>query len=198
MLPPPLPVNSGIVRHVVTTDIRVGMRLGLLKIRNRHCENSGPSRCSFHSAPAGYDQFMATQWKCPRPESGPESHDAITRSLLAGFVAPGAVLAFGHEKVVAGILQARIFAVGVALELGLSAPLHALVERLGVSDRWLQNHFPVKTALYAFPPPELAESLGAAGAAATSWAEVGPLIRPVFLALDDNPQGRSLLSGLCC
>ena len=83
-----------------------------------------------------------------------------------------------------------------ALEEGLSATMHDLALHIGLSDRWLQNHFPIKTALYAFPPPELAESMGRSGRTARSWSEVGPLVRPVFVALDANLEARSLLSAL--
>ena len=153
-------------------------------------------RC-LRSARRGYWPAMATNWRDPHPDSGPESHCALSEALLNGFVVPGTIVPFGHAKVIAGILWARLAAVEAALEKGPSASsMHDLATRLQMSYGWLQSHFSVKTALYAFPPPELAESLGGAGGAATSWAEVGPLVRPVFLAFDANPEGRSLLSGL--
>ncbi len=144
----------------------------------------------------GYWPGMATQWTDPHPDSGPETHCASREVFLNGFVVPGTIVPFGQAKVVVGVLRARLAAVEAALEEGLSVPMHDLAARLHMSYGWLHFHFPVKTALYAFPPPELAESLGGAGAAATSWADVGPLVRPVVLALDANPEGRSLLSGL--
>lgn len=104
---------------------------------------------------------MATHWKSPHPDCGPESYDALRETLLAGFVAPGAKSFRSATRCRGWDSASPDFRCRSALEDGLSAPLHALVEQLGMSDRWLHNHLPVKTALYAFPPPELAESLGA-------------------------------------
>jgi hypothetical protein len=131
-----------------------------------------------------------------RPATGPDSHDALDRAVVAGFVTPGVVLSHGRRKLLVTRLRARMIAVDAWTLSGRRLTQKALAKQLGISDRGLSLHFPVLGAVYAFPPPELALSMCGASVKATAWDDIAASLVPVFQALDGNPHGRSLLSGL--
>ena len=134
--------------------------------------------------------------KDSRCSDGPDSYDARDRALLSGFVVPGTDLPHGKRKVAVAHLQARMFAVGAWVATGNRLAHKEVANSVGISERCLLNYFPTQGGLYAFPPPELARSICGASVDAWEWDEIAKLVRPVFLALDDNPQARELMSGL--
>ena len=50
--------------------------------------------------------------------------------------------------------------------------------------------------MFAFPPPEFGAALGKLASNARSWPEVGQSVRPLFAALDGNPEGRQFMADL--
>ena len=140
--------------------------------------------------------LMAISSKDLRPSNGPDSFHDRDRALLSGFVVPGIDLPHGERKVAVAHLQARIIAVGTWVATGNRLSHKELADLVGVSGRCLSNYFPIQSALYAFPPPELARSLCGASVDAWAWDEIARLVRPVFSALELNPQARELMSGL--
>lgn len=117
-------------------------------------------------------------------------------SVLAGFVGPRVTLPHGQRKIAAARLRARMMAVDTWLGSGKRPSSHTLAELLSTSERWLSYQFQNQSALYAFPPPELALSMSAASVGGIEWTEIARLVGPIFVALDTNHQGRMLLSGL--
>jgi hypothetical protein len=140
--------------------------------------------------------LMTILTKDRHPATGPDSYYALDQAVLAGFVVPGVDLPHGQRKIAAARLRARMIAVDSWLETGERPSNRVLAERLGMSERCLSYQFESQSALYAFPPPELALSMSAACAGITAWSEIARLVGPLFVALDANPQGRMLLSGL--
>ena len=130
------------------------------------------------------------------PVSGPDSFEEMDRALLAGFVVPGTELPFGQRKIAAGRLRARVAAVQFWVVEGSQLSHQELANRIGMSDRFLSYQFPKQSEMYAFPPPELARSLVGASASSRVWSEIATLIRPVFIALETNKAGCSLMAGL--
>jgi hypothetical protein len=116
--------------------------------------------------------------------------------LLRGFVDPIVTIPHGLRKVSAAKLRARIAAVSVVQQHGPKVPLKLIASMVGRSERNLYGQFGTKEALLAFPPPEMAQAMGSMVRAATSWAEVGELIRPLFVCLNTNPDGLDLMAGL--
>ena len=116
--------------------------------------------------------------------------------VLAGFVSPSGDLEYGEAKLMASRLRARVVAVDAWLVSGNRLTHMGLADRLGMSGRCLSNHFASQSELYAFPPPELARSLGSATAGAIGWDEVAALTVPVFRVLESNTCGRVLMAGL--
>lgn len=138
---------------------------------------------------------MATP-KERRPDEGPRSYDALDRAILGGFVNPAVELPFGQRKVLASRLRMRMSAVGRWISDGKPLSGRDLATELKVSDRCISNHFPNRTGLYAFPPPELAVAMVGASAPSRVWSDIALSIRPVFAALDSNVPGRRLLADL--
>ena len=139
---------------------------------------------------------MTILTKDRHPATGPNSYCALNQAVLAGFVVPGVDLPHGQRKIAAARLRARMMAVDSWLGTGTRPSNHVLAERLGMSERCLSYQFENQSALYAFPPPELALSMSAACGGSTAWTDIARLVGPIFVALDTNPQGRMLLSGL--
>lgn len=126
----------------------------------------------------------------------PASVDSLERTLLAGFVNPDVEMPHGERKITVARLRARMAAVDAWVSTGHRISHQALAKRLEMSERYLSYQFPAQSGLYAFPPPELALSMSGASANAIEWTDVAKTVRPVFLAMDTNLQGRGLLSGL--
>ncbi len=120
----------------------------------------------------------------------------VDLALLAGFVDPARVLGHQECKDAAGRLRARIVAVDLALADGPRVKLKVLGARLDVSERTLQRWFPVREAMFAFPPTELATALVGVGLKADSWASVPDHIHRLFAVLDVNEAGRRFLADL--
>ena len=93
-------------------------------------------------------------------------------------------------------LRSRIAAVHLTLTTGKLAALNEVADQSPVCVRTLQHQFHPVEAIYAFPPPELAQALAYCGAKGQSWLEVAQLVRPIFEALDVNKEGRHLLACL--
>jgi hypothetical protein len=91
-----------------------------------------------------------------RPAEGPDSHDSLDRALLAGFVDPSLELPFGQRKVTARRLRIRVLAAHSWRTNDKSPTHHDLASQLGLSARYIANHFPSRYGLFAFPPPEFA------------------------------------------
>jgi hypothetical protein len=120
----------------------------------------------------------------------------VELALLAGFVVPGLPLGHGARKRAAARLRARMAAVTVAVEMGAAATLCVVAQHAGSSERNFSRWFPVRGAMFAFPPPEFGNALGKVAANATSWQEIGLSIRPLLEALENNPEGRQFMADL--
>ena len=120
----------------------------------------------------------------------------VELAMLAGFVDPACEPAHGDRKQAALVLRMRIAAVVLAHSGGLKAFAKSAAAQCGVSERTIARHFPVREALFAFPPPEMALAMVGAARLAGSWEDVELLARRVFVALDSNQVGRDLMSGL--
>jgi AcrR family transcriptional regulator len=66
----------------------------------------------------------------------------------------------------------------------------------GVTTRTMRNYFPRWEAVYAFPPPEMAEAIVAMTTGVARMAAIPTAVRPLFDALDANAEGRVLLTNL--
>ena len=138
---------------------------------------------------------MSILKKESRPGDGPDSYYALDGKLLAGFVNPFVDLSHGKRKLAASKLRARIAAVDLWTAEGTRPSQSAIAKRLGVSPRCLAYQFPDQGELYAFPPPELAVSLTSVSTS-RMWPEIADQLVPVFAQMNDNLQGRGLMSGL--
>ena len=120
----------------------------------------------------------------------------VETALLAGFVLPGAILGHGERKKAAARLRARMAAVSLATEMGSAATLCVVAQHAGSSERNFSRWFPVRGAIFAFPPPEFGAALGKLAASAQSWKDIGDSIRPLLAVLDANPEGRQFMADL--
>jgi hypothetical protein len=120
----------------------------------------------------------------------------VETALLGGFVVPGAVLGHGERKRAASRLRARMAAVSLAAEMGGAATLCLVAQHAGSSERNFSRWFPVRGAIYAFPPPEFGVALGKLAANAQSWKDIGDSVRPLLAMLDANPEGRQFMADL--
>jgi hypothetical protein len=134
----------------------------------------------------------------PRPASGSESWTALDDALLFGFLSPFDALTPGRRRTLASRMRARVYAVDAWVAAGAPPTRKSIASAVDMSDRWLSTQFPRKTDLYAFPPPELARSCAVSSAQSKtrSWDDIANCIRPVFVILQENNDGRRLMAGL--
>ncbi len=115
---------------------------------------------------------------------------------IQGFIAKGANPLPRERHSIALKIEARSVAVRLALNFGLRSPLRSVADQMGKSVRNLHFQFKTKEAMFAFPPPEMADALVHLGAQAQTWDEFAATVHDLLEALDRNKTGRDLLYGL--
>ena len=117
-------------------------------------------------------------------------------ALLAGFVDPTKEPRHGERKQAALMIRCRIAATELGAVAGPKIPFGEVALRCGATDRTIRNHFRTREALFAFPPPEMATAMVRGCRGCKTALEMLARLRLLFVALDENDEGRNLMKGL--
>jgi hypothetical protein len=74
--------------------------------------------------------------------------------------------------------------------------LHVIARGANCSVRTVRNYFCRWESMYAFPPPEMAAAIVSLTVGVDHYVDIPAAIEPLFVALDTNPIGRTLLTNL--
>jgi hypothetical protein len=116
--------------------------------------------------------------------------------LLSGFVPLESTHSHQSRKSLAGKLRARCIAAHLANTEHPKIRMSRIADYVGMCERNLHSLFGTKSALYAFPPPELAQVIIKTIAPSTSWKSTATRLRDLFLAIENNDAGQQLLRDL--
>ena len=113
--------------------------------------------------------------------------------LLEGFVREPNSLSVRDFKRIACSLRIRL---AVSGEASAHPALDDIASDLGISVRTIYNYFPVREAMFAFPPPEMAVGIVESTEGVTELEKVPDAVLPLLEALQTNTEGRTLMTNL--
>jgi AcrR family transcriptional regulator len=133
------------------------------------------------------DPHNLAVWTSPAELSG---------RLTAGFVSDSSPLTLAQSRTFTNDLRMRMAAASLATTRAELPSIEQVAAAVGVNERTVRRHFGHVVSLLAFPPPEFGRAIAECGAGAHTWPELLERIRPLFVGLEGNVEGRAFLAGL--